>query len=209
MTMLVGYIWGTRYTRVQASSVIMLTIGVVLAAMADAQSKVHHTTHLSPLENGPTNHQHAGQNLHLLIHPPRRPPHPRLRPTPLRDNGSLRANHLRSLRLPLARKSLLLTLPLPPALPPLPPLPKAPIPTTPLLAPPPALTPLKHPTPLIPHFPNLQDQHTHHPNTHRHPRPQRSHTVRLHPRREFAGGAYISAGRNDSAESEEAGEFVY
>jgi len=49
MTMLVGYIWGTRYTRVQVSSVIMLTVGVVLAAMADAQSKVHHTTHLSPL----------------------------------------------------------------------------------------------------------------------------------------------------------------
>lgn len=39
-TMLVGYIWGTRYTRVQVLSVAMLTIGVILSAMTDAQSKV-------------------------------------------------------------------------------------------------------------------------------------------------------------------------
>lgn len=39
-TMLVGYIWGTRYTRVQVFSVAMITVGVILAAMADAQSKV-------------------------------------------------------------------------------------------------------------------------------------------------------------------------
>ena len=40
MTMIVGYIWGTRYSRTQVFSVVMLTFGVVLAAMADAQSKV-------------------------------------------------------------------------------------------------------------------------------------------------------------------------
>lgn len=60
MTMLVGYVWGKRYTSVQsestekctettitdvecraAFSVAMLTIGVIMAAMADAQSKVY------------------------------------------------------------------------------------------------------------------------------------------------------------------------
>ena len=40
MTMIVGYIWGSRYSRTQVFSVVMLTVGVVLAAMADAQSKV-------------------------------------------------------------------------------------------------------------------------------------------------------------------------
>ena len=40
MTMIVGYIWGKRYTRVEVLSVIVLTLGVIMAAMADAQSKV-------------------------------------------------------------------------------------------------------------------------------------------------------------------------
>ena len=40
MTLIVGYIWGRRYTRLEVLSVSMLTIGVILAAMADAQSKV-------------------------------------------------------------------------------------------------------------------------------------------------------------------------
>lgn len=39
-TMLVGFIWGNRYTSVQVFSVAMLTIGIIIAAMADAQSKV-------------------------------------------------------------------------------------------------------------------------------------------------------------------------
>ncbi|KAL8702537.1 MAG: hypothetical protein Q9201_004303, partial [Fulgogasparrea decipioides] len=39
-TMLVGFIWGKRYTPVQVLSVAMLTIGIIVAAMADAQSKV-------------------------------------------------------------------------------------------------------------------------------------------------------------------------
>ncbi|KAI4132070.1 MAG: hypothetical protein LQ338_000928 [Usnochroma carphineum] len=38
-TMLVGYIWGKRYTPVQVLSVAMLTVGIIIAAMADAQSK--------------------------------------------------------------------------------------------------------------------------------------------------------------------------
>ena len=38
--MLVGYIWGRRYTHMEVLSVSMLTIGVIVAAMADAQSKV-------------------------------------------------------------------------------------------------------------------------------------------------------------------------
>ncbi|MCJ1278547.1 golgi uridine diphosphate-N- acetylglucosamine transporter [Puttea exsequens] len=39
MTMLVGFAWGKRYTSVQVFSVAMLTVGVIMAAMADAQSK--------------------------------------------------------------------------------------------------------------------------------------------------------------------------
>lgn len=39
-TMLIGYIWGKRYTPVQVLSVAMLTAGIIIAAMADAQSKV-------------------------------------------------------------------------------------------------------------------------------------------------------------------------
>ncbi|KAK0511008.1 hypothetical protein JMJ35_006560 [Cladonia borealis] len=39
MTMLVGYLWGKRYTKVQVFSVAMLTAGIIMAAMADAQSK--------------------------------------------------------------------------------------------------------------------------------------------------------------------------
>ncbi|KAL8795569.1 MAG: hypothetical protein Q9195_001990 [Heterodermia aff. obscurata] len=37
--MVVGYIWGRRYTRMEVLSVSMLTVGVIMAAMADAQSK--------------------------------------------------------------------------------------------------------------------------------------------------------------------------
>ncbi|KAL2037677.1 hypothetical protein N7G274_009622 [Stereocaulon virgatum] len=39
LTMLVGYVWGKQYTNVQVSSVAMLTTGIIMAAMADAQSK--------------------------------------------------------------------------------------------------------------------------------------------------------------------------
>ena len=37
--MLVGYMWGKKYNRGQVLGVTMLTIGVVIAALADAQSK--------------------------------------------------------------------------------------------------------------------------------------------------------------------------
>ena len=39
-TMLVGFIWGKRFTRMQVFSVSMLTAGVIVAAMSDAQAKV-------------------------------------------------------------------------------------------------------------------------------------------------------------------------
>lgn len=39
-TMLIGFLWGKRYSRVQILSVMMLTVGIIVAAMADAQSKV-------------------------------------------------------------------------------------------------------------------------------------------------------------------------
>lgn len=38
-SMLVGFVWGKRYTPVQILSVAMLTAGIAIAAMADAQSK--------------------------------------------------------------------------------------------------------------------------------------------------------------------------
>ena len=38
--MLVGFAWGKRYTMTQILSVVMLTAGIITAAMADAQSKV-------------------------------------------------------------------------------------------------------------------------------------------------------------------------
>ncbi len=66
MTMLVGYVWGKRYTSMQSESVLMrtrnylahaqpilvfsvamLTAGIGVAAMADAQAKVSINFHLS------------------------------------------------------------------------------------------------------------------------------------------------------------------
>ncbi|MCJ1313865.1 golgi uridine diphosphate-N- acetylglucosamine transporter [Agyrium rufum] len=38
-TMLVGFVWGKRYSRYQVLAVAILTIGVILAAMSDAQVK--------------------------------------------------------------------------------------------------------------------------------------------------------------------------
>ncbi|MCJ1229399.1 golgi uridine diphosphate-N- acetylglucosamine transporter [Toensbergia leucococca] len=39
-TMLVGFLWGRRYTRMQVFSVALLTVGIIIAAMADSRSKV-------------------------------------------------------------------------------------------------------------------------------------------------------------------------
>ena len=39
-TILVGWIWGKRYTRMQVFSIAILTAGVVIAAWSDASSKV-------------------------------------------------------------------------------------------------------------------------------------------------------------------------
>ncbi|KAL8975107.1 MAG: hypothetical protein Q9197_000656 [Variospora fuerteventurae] len=38
-TMVIGFLWGKRYTTVQVLSVAMLTIGIIIAAMSDAQHK--------------------------------------------------------------------------------------------------------------------------------------------------------------------------
>lgn len=46
-TMLVGYVWGNRYSRVRVFSVALLTIGITLAAYSDAQSQVQ--PHWHPL----------------------------------------------------------------------------------------------------------------------------------------------------------------
>lgn len=39
-TILAGYLFGKRYSRLQVTSVILLTIGVIIAAWSDAQAKV-------------------------------------------------------------------------------------------------------------------------------------------------------------------------
>ncbi|KAI4270001.1 MAG: hypothetical protein LQ337_006953 [Flavoplaca oasis] len=49
-TMLVGFIWGKRYTPVQIMSVAMLTIGIIVAAMADARSKGKSTSGPSKID---------------------------------------------------------------------------------------------------------------------------------------------------------------
>ncbi|KAI9838707.1 MAG: hypothetical protein M1819_005021 [Sarea resinae] len=38
-TMALGWFWGKRYTRVQVFSVALLTVGIIIAAMSDAQAK--------------------------------------------------------------------------------------------------------------------------------------------------------------------------
>lgn len=40
VTMAVGWLWGRRYTRLELFSVMLLTVGVIMAAMADADAKV-------------------------------------------------------------------------------------------------------------------------------------------------------------------------
>ena len=39
-TMIIGSLWGKRYSRMQITSVALLTVGVVFAAWADADAKV-------------------------------------------------------------------------------------------------------------------------------------------------------------------------
>lgn len=128
MSMLVGYACGKRYTNMQIFSVAMLTAGIITAAMADAQSKVK--CWKRPYSSHPPGPRilvtvSPGQSYifyvdRLLLHNRSRNPCPR--PNPVGDNGPLHPTHIRILRLPLARKSLLQPLPLPPAFPPLLPL---------------------------------------------------------------------------------------
>lgn len=46
-TLIAGYIWGKRFSRVQVTAVTLLTIGVIIAAWSDQQSKVRVGTSLS------------------------------------------------------------------------------------------------------------------------------------------------------------------
>lgn len=41
-TIIAGYFYGKRYSRIQVVAVLLLTLGVVIAAWSDAQSKVFH-----------------------------------------------------------------------------------------------------------------------------------------------------------------------
>ncbi|KAL8669331.1 MAG: hypothetical protein Q9168_006067 [Polycauliona sp. 1 TL-2023] len=49
-TMLVGFIWGKRYTPMQVMSVALLTVGIIVAAMADAKSKGKSTSGPSEID---------------------------------------------------------------------------------------------------------------------------------------------------------------
>ena len=40
-TMAAGYLYGKRYSRSQIAAVLVLSLGVILAAWSDAQTKVH------------------------------------------------------------------------------------------------------------------------------------------------------------------------
>jgi solute carrier family 35 (UDP-xylose/UDP-N-acetylglucosamine transporter), member B4 len=55
-TMVVGYFFGKRFSRNQVYSVMLLTVGVIIAALGDAQGKVRL---LPPI------HQTYSQGLHL------------------------------------------------------------------------------------------------------------------------------------------------
>lgn len=46
-TLAAGFIWGKRFSRIQVFSVTLLTIGVIVAAYSDAQSKVKSSGKLS------------------------------------------------------------------------------------------------------------------------------------------------------------------
>lgn len=39
-TIIAGYLYGKRYSKIQVVAVILLTLGVIIAAWSDAQSKV-------------------------------------------------------------------------------------------------------------------------------------------------------------------------
>lgn len=45
-TLIAGYIWGKRFSRIQVLAVMLLTIGVIIAAWSDQQSKVRLATML-------------------------------------------------------------------------------------------------------------------------------------------------------------------
>src|SRR5262249_20827957 len=49
-TLAAGYIWGKRFTRLQVAAVTLLTIGVIVAAWSDQQSKASALT-VSPILN--------------------------------------------------------------------------------------------------------------------------------------------------------------
>ena len=52
-TILVGWLWGKRFTRLQIVSVAFLTIGVIIAAMADAKAQVRSWPQSHPLPFAP------------------------------------------------------------------------------------------------------------------------------------------------------------
>ena len=120
-TMLVGFLWGKRYSQMQVFSVAMLTVGIIIAAMADAQSKVILSiTKVPCMPNARILGQSFNgqlQNRPFLRHWPL---HPRPRPASVRDHGTIHAADLRRVRLPLARESLLQPLSLHPLLPSIP-----------------------------------------------------------------------------------------
>lgn len=48
-TMIAGSLWGKRYSRIQIVAVLLLTVGVIMAAWSDSQTKVSDMSHFSAL----------------------------------------------------------------------------------------------------------------------------------------------------------------
>lgn len=48
-TMIAGSLWGKKYSRIQIVAVLLLTVGVIMAAWSDAQTKVSDMSHFAAL----------------------------------------------------------------------------------------------------------------------------------------------------------------
>jgi UDP-xylose/UDP-N-acetylglucosamine transporter B4 len=57
-TLIAGYIWGKRFTRLQVVAVTLLTIGVIVAAWSDQQSKVRFKHKMIEINTNKTSERH-------------------------------------------------------------------------------------------------------------------------------------------------------
>lgn len=114
-TMAVGYLYGKRYSRIQSSAVVLLTFGVILAAWADARSKVMRLcgASISALSYLRLIGISGGQLSASFRH---RPGHPLRCPTSLSRYGTLHRDDIPTIRATVEREPVLLTHSLPASL---------------------------------------------------------------------------------------------